>query len=535
MKFKKTLVTIFTIFVLILSVVGCSTDSGKTGSTDSTTAETNTKPTGDANADTPKPVTLKMFVDAPWWPHDKWEGTVCEWATEQTGITFDVTIAPDMNALSLMIASGDLGDFIVSENFNRLANANICYDWDTLIEKHNIDFKIHPVYKYVNQASDGKMYTIMVGFSPEYEYKKYPEVNPEGVGLSCREDIYKELGSPKLDSIEALESLMAACKEKYPNMVPYTWGGDWQGYDRYLCALFGITYQNFVEDENGNAQLYINDPKWKDYLLTRNKWYRNGWISKENFSWTSLSTQYEWVVAGKSFISAMHCTTAQQLDQQFKDAGMNVNNLQLVDMDDPRCKILETSPGWRGMFIPLSCSNTEAAIRYCKFAIDKDTQYQMMWGIEGKEWHWNEDKTVAIYDYDVNDSEISKKMRRIPWGWLGHDGISNNMYTVAIGGKTSDGKAWVGKHIERMPALGMIRLDPDSEQYVIYESIRELVKNSMPDIVYSATEEEALTKYEAMMATVESLGGSKLEAWANERYPEFKVGYEKIKDIGEDF
>ncbi len=173
--------------MLVSVFAGCGSDKSDTPSTSQTT-DTNS-PNQEAAADTPQEVKpLKLFVDVTWWPYKEWKGRIPDLATQATGVKPIITVAADSNALDLLIASGDMGDLILSENFNRLSNENTCYDIDTIAEQYNIDLsQIHPVMRFVNSAGDGKVYTQFCGFSPESVMKEYNGL-VEGRGMVVRTD-----------------------------------------------------------------------------------------------------------------------------------------------------------------------------------------------------------------------------------------------------------------------------------------------------------------------------------------------------------
>ena len=80
------------------------------------------------------------------------------------------------------------------------------------------------------RAEDGKLY----GF-PNW-YTSQPNGN---TGYVVNEKIYKELGSPKLETTDDLYAYLKQVKEKYPNIVPYE-PGQGDGLD--------ILYSAFAED-----------------------------------------------------------------------------------------------------------------------------------------------------------------------------------------------------------------------------------------------------------------------------------------------
>jgi putative aldouronate transport system substrate-binding protein len=419
------------------------------------------------------------------WPYNDWTGAMPRWATEQTGVSLDVTVGADSNELPVMIASGAMSDLIIapSQFFGILSNQNVCYDWGGLYEQYNLSTQIHPAYQFVNRATDGKFYTVQVGWSAPYEYKQYPKVNPETNGGAAREDIlkviYKKLGISQIKSIKDLEDALQVCKDEFPGVTPYAFQSDWSK-DGYMENLYGLAGSGFVDDGTGKAMLWIKQPLRKDYYMKLNEWARKGLILEETYSWTAFNTLYETAIAGNVFFAAFHCTTGDLFDQLSKSAGTDYTWEQMDDLETPNLKILETSPGWRGLYITKSCKDPGAAIRFADFMVQKDSQYTMMWGFEGKDWKWNADRTVAEFTYDITlDSEKVEEMQ-LRWGWIVHDGISNNMYTVASPGKTNDGKRWGGDHTVRMPTLGLLmnKMDVESEEYVIYENLRELEKNA---------------------------------------------------------
>lgn len=539
---KRNFLALLLVAVLLF-ITACSGGGGESGGSESSNSDSNgggssaQSSSNVGSEDDGELVSLSMFVDEPWWPYSDWSGTMPKWAEEQLGITFDVTVAADYSELELMVASGSMSDVVVSGKFNVLSNPNTCYDWGSLMEEYNIEGNIHPAYQYVNQADDGKFYTVMVGWSADYEYVQYPRVYPEGNGAAAREDIlkvaYERLGINSIGSLEDLENALQVCVDEFPGVTPYTFNGDWTK-DRYMHNLFGLVENGFVDEGNGVAKLWINQEKRKDYYLKLNEWYQKGYLIEENFTWSNISTQYEWGYAGELFVAGMFCSTADQLDLGSAEAGVDYTWVQLTDIQTPDAKILTTSPGWRGFFITKSCKNPEAAIRYANFAVQKDTQYTMMWGVEGVDWKWNADKTVAEFEYNINTDTDKIAELQLRWGWLGHDGISNNMYTVAMGGKTADGKEWVNKITERNPVLGMVlnSMSIDSDEYVIYQNLIELEKNVQTNIIFASSAEEALVQYEEMMKQANNLGAAQVEEWANAQYVSLYEGYKEVKDIG---
>ncbi|NMA64804.1 MAG: hypothetical protein GX957_00995 [Clostridiaceae bacterium] len=225
----------------------------------------------------------------------------------------------------------------------------------------------------------------------------------------------------------------------------------------------------------------------------------------------------------------------QNLSNNAKDAGLDHEYVALNTLFTDQSAEIAADTGWRGMFISKDCSNPEAAIKAVLFLTSKeDNGYNMLWGKEGEDWNWNEDKTEAILNWTTAESDLMEQ-RQFLWGWLGHDGISNNMQ---YGNTPANREAleWVGKIIERNPVLGKVmnQMDTESEEFIIYQNLLELNKLHANKIMLASSEEEALKLYDEMIQNADDLGGQRLNEWANTLYLDMKIEYEKVRHIGEE-
>jgi len=483
-------------------------------------------------AEAEEPVVLTMFVDETWWSGTDWDSIICKWMTEQTGVYFDVTVAADTTELDMIVASGSYPDVIVSGDFNLLSNEYVCYDYDYLLEEYGFEEQIHPAYKFVNQAPDGKYYCIMVGWSADYEHELYPDVNPEGECATARTDILEailaEMGVDTLRTIEDLETAFELCKTMYPEVTPYILNPTW---NNWVYSLYGAAQSGFV-DVDGQAVLWINQPELKEALLTLNRWYRNGYMTAENWAWTDTSTSSDYCVAGKAFMCAALTNGSANTDDACQLAGVDYTWTPITDVRTDTSAIWTCATGWRGYFITKDCRDPEAAMRAILFFLDKDTGYTALWGFEGEEWQWDEDHQFVEFFYNSADSAYRKEHGFV-WGYLGHDGISNNL-RYSTNPKTRQGLAWVGDVTIYAPALGIImnNMDTESSEYIIYEQLVELEENYSVKIATAETEEDALALYDEMMTIAAQLGAADVEAWANTLYPDLAAAYEEVRYIG---
>lgn len=483
-----------------------------------------------------EPVTLTMFVDEFWWPYSDWSGDMPQWFTEQTGIHFDVTIAADTTELAMMVASGSLPDIIVTNQFNLMSTSDLCYSWDELIEQYGVDSAIHPAYKFVNSAADGNMYTIRVGWSADYEYEKYPTVNPEGTGLVVRKDILEatlaKVGIDAITTVEELEACFDACLELYSDVVPFTIC-DTAQLARYHETLYGAGRNGFV-DKDGEAMLYLYDENYKTAVLKMNEWMRKGYMVAENLSWNGITIGQEWALAGKVFTQSHLSSGAQGHTTAAREAGVDYEFVPLTTIFTETTREIIPDVGWRGLYITKDCSDPEAAIKAALAIYSKDIGYSMLWGLEGEDWDWNDDKTEVVFHYSSEDTELSAQ-RQFLWGWLGHDGIDNNMQWMN-NPLTHEALQWVGAIADRNPVLGIImnQMDSESDEYIAYQNILELERTYLSKMIQAPTQEEAEAAYAEMLQVADDLGGQQLNEWGNAMYPDLSAAYEEVRAIGEE-
>ena len=221
-----------------------------------------------AKADSSDIVKLRFFNDETWWPYTVWEGRIPEKISENTGVTFEVTTAADSTALNLMIASGDLGDIILTSDnakISRLQNSDMCYTLDELAQMAGEEsFDVHPVLRLVNTADDGNLYTIMCGYSPDYYMEEYPKAVYETTGLVVRDDIYEAIGSPEINNLDEFEAMLAEVKKQYPDVVPFMY--NYTHTNGIIKMLLGSDagIGGFL-DVDGHAKAFIEDPVLEDY------------------------------------------------------------------------------------------------------------------------------------------------------------------------------------------------------------------------------------------------------------------------------
>ena len=547
-KMLKTLVSFGLVSAMLLAACGSSADTSAEGTAPAESSQAAEEATEASTAETVQEtasetgnkemVTLKFFNDETWWPYTVWEGRIPEKISEKTGVTFEVATAADSTALNLMIASGDLGDLILTGDtakIARLQTSDMCYTLDELAQMAGEEsFDVHPVLRLVNTADDGNLYTIMAGYSPDYYMKEYPKAVYETTGLVVRDDIYEALGSPEINNLDDFEAVLAMVKEQYPDVVPFMY--NYTHGNGIIKMLLGsdAAVGGFL-DVDGHAKAFIEDPVLEDYYALMNDWYLKGYMTDENFAFTSDSDDSDYMASGRLFALAKYSDTANEMSITLSEAGCDYGLIQLVDIvkNQPGAKHLQTSAGWRGLFVPKSCSDPVAAYNFIKFMYSEEGQCLSLWGEEGVDWNWDEEHSYPILNYDWEAPNEADGMKF--WGWTYHDGVRNTLPSYGEGGQTFEARAAATAISETNPVIGMLRMGADSEEQTIMNNLVELYNNMSAQIITASTPEESSALYQEMLSTAQSMGVDQLDEWADSQYVEKKAAYDEVKDIGAEY
>lgn len=173
-------------------------------------------------------------------------------------------------------AAGNLGDLIICKGVNGqlqdLVNAGLIYNMEDALQDKNIMRYREAIENLNSSVEQEGIYAI-----PSQVSANGPNVPSEGIepvyGPYIRWDLYKELGYPKVDTIEDLLPVLKQMQERYPTAengaktYGFSFFKDWDdnmmnavkqpccmyGYDEYgvvLAKADGSDYQSIIEDDS---------------------------------------------------------------------------------------------------------------------------------------------------------------------------------------------------------------------------------------------------------------------------------------------
>lgn len=484
-----------------------------------------------ALADAEEPVTLTLFVDESWWPYDTWEGAIPETFNERMGVNIKVTRAADDNQLPMMVASGDMTDLVCSYRYQYMANSDTSYALDELATEYpDVDFNVHSVLKFVNTMSDDHFYTIGCGFSPNSEYAKYDQILTEGTGFFYRADIAEELGLT-FTSLDDLDTAFEKVTEAYPDMTAinfnYIHGFGW------LRTMMGVPGSGYYAQDDGTLVWYIQSDNQLEYYKKVNKWYRKGYISTDNFAYSSEDQTKEAALSGNVFSVFGYDNHCDNYNTAAEAAGIEFRFAAIEDVIDERCVKYNNGAGGRGLYITKSCQNVEKAFETVAYAYSDEGMKLLMWGIEGEDYTLTEDGYPEFtYNFQGDNSVLQPRGLKY-WGWLCHNAIVTSIAEATADTITARCRKAITPYQKLNPVIGIIRFETDSDESVISSKLSEMISAEEINIYMAESEEACEAAYNTMLEKAEQIGVTRLCEYGNSIYSELAPEYQAIADNAE--
>lgn len=304
-KSKQRIFSAVLAALMAVSVTACSHSTG--GGTSSAANSAVPSGNGQNAMEDKSPVTLTMCttkgngVD-----NGPWTSAVGKEITRQTGVTLDMVVV-DKDKLKVLASGGDLPDLVYLTELKMADTKSMITSGqllavDDLLNKYGQNLlKNEPVaLKWSKEIlGEGKTYIIPSAV------KKADKENPQGnafVGFFSRYDIYKAIGSPKMngedDYLNVLKKMQDYAQGKMPagkKVYALSAWTDWSLWPYYILYPFSFGYTNLNENMLGNeeteeleSQFMTEDGIFWKAVKFYNKAYRMGIFDPEG-----LTQKYE--------------------------------------------------------------------------------------------------------------------------------------------------------------------------------------------------------------------------------------------------
>lgn len=473
--------------------------------------------------------TLDIFINESWWPVDSFTGIIPEAIKEATGIDLNVTIASDDNQLGLMIASNELPDIVFTQyELDRLSRSEACYSYNELLETYMPDYDVSQSFTDTqikiaqSFSSDENYYTILSNFNSEDELAE--AAVPSGqMAWFYRQDIWEELGCPKMETMDDILDVCAMVKEKYPDMIPIA-GNLYYRTQIFSQWLGGTGNQKYQYLDDGSVVFKSDSPAYYDYLKYCNELARNGYIDAENYASTNLEDTIQLAGEGKCFIylSYLKPSDCGQLNTRMASVGTEGEFVLGAPLGEAGyvCR-----KGWCGMFVSKDCSNPEAAIRFITYMFSEEGRQLSKYGREGVEWtmgengipNWCDEWLETLKDTDA----MNKKYNQ--YFYLGANAIEDVMGDY---GNITEEELAVYKlyqeDFHNYVEIDIAAPTTSSDEGIIETKLVDMLEAEEAKVIFSADDEAFEEAYAELQSKAEKIGVKELNAYMTERVAEVK-------------
>lgn len=510
--------------VMFMSSLAACTDSSEDSSEGQATESTQSDES--ASSDTVKAdKTLDLFVNFTWFPSDSWTGIIPETITEKTGIAFDVTRATDENQLGVMIASGELPDVIFTDSsLDRLSDSSVCYSYNELIDKYNIDWKPDDERIAIAQnknlnKDDENYYTLLSAYSTNAEWESAKDVVAPQLGcLYYRKDIWESLGSPKMDTMEDIENVLEMVKEKYPDMIPLSAGSPTWRFTPFY-EWFGGRPEFLYDEADGVIKYRDTTENFYNTAKFVNSLYQKGLFPEENLAITNQDDAKQQFTVGKSFMYEWNGRTLH-VDELKSEIQRNITDadVAIVPIPDDSKEIQTSDAGWAGVFISKNCKDPEAAIKMISYLNSDEGRRLVVWGREGTDYTLDKDTDMPHFSDEwkeaQKDADLFTKKYNANY-------IMTNTQIDELKSYFADADQTVVESllkntdkVVRHPELGMIIPQTSTDEGIIYSKIEEARKAETMKLFTADSDEDFEKAYGNYMELLKKMGVEQLNEYA---------------------
>lgn len=273
-RFKKLLCLVVTLIIISSSFVGCS-------------KKTDNDDNKDASKKSNEPITLTYWVpmhgSATKIMKSYSENEVYKELEKRTGVHIEFVHPASGQAneqFNVMIASEKLPDMISQFTEKYPGGVDKAIDDGIYLKLNDLIDKNAPNFKKIRESNPEIVRQTITDAGNIWAFPCIQTTLEEPWrGLLIRKDWLDDLGLEVPTTIDEWYTVLKAFKEKKnaeaPLLMPkegYDWGGAFLG-------AYDIGYEFYKRDDKVNYA--FTEPGFKEYLITMNKWYKEGLIDKD--------------------------------------------------------------------------------------------------------------------------------------------------------------------------------------------------------------------------------------------------------------
>lgn len=419
--------------------------------------------------------------------------------------------------MNLLMASGEYPDAIyVNGNrafFLEYLTQGLWLPVDEAVEKYGPAIKelMTPAVLAATQGDDGQHYAISMPLHTSYNGKYF------GNSMFYDTAILSELGLEVPTDADSLYNVLAAVKEKKPDLIPLSLVGTDCG---TLKSMFGM-WTDYTIDENGKI---VNTKReyMKDYVTYMHKLYEEGILDPESLYQTGTERD-EKLVTGKLFMTEESVWCKKDRQTIVANGGEftwdYLPPLENIDGTKGNANPFPTSNIW--MFPSAGKHMNEVVDIINTFLTDSELETFVNYGTEGVHFRYDDDGTIqSINDNGEYDSIMYKMDFRL---WFKPDIWLNN---AILGDYMPEIEKYTA--VYTMTNYDLWGYMPTSEASIEYSSTcNDIISEYRDKIIVGELPVDAIDE---MFEKLDANGYTEIEAACQEWYD--KTGKELAETLG---
>jgi putative aldouronate transport system substrate-binding protein len=464
-----------------------------------------------------EPLEVSFYGNYGWYQMPKWgKDAASKWILDNLKINVTGISSGGNNAqkLQTMIVGNELPDIVWTEkgaDVERLRQADMLVPLDEYIDKYP-NFKKYLTAGHLEllRSPDGKIYQL-----PNY-YTTQPNGN---AGYAINKKIYKELGSPKLETTDDLYAYLNAVKAKFPDVIPFETGlaKDGNGIDQLFSSFKenNLSYTRIyaVPDGDKMASIY-KDEGFRESVVFGAKLMREKLMTQDANTQTEDQIR-EKAMNGKFAVIATFdpMKLLATADEEMKKKNPEDGYMFIKPIYKPGLDQSKITPGtynqlgWNVATITKNAKNPEAVFAMLDWMTGAEGSMVLNWGPPGPDAYWDgfeADGLTPKFNKDkyLNEpealSEISGKAGDLVW--VGNtvflDNTKKMMLQTLPADKIDFSNRWQMEvtWASQGDFTEFLNWDPapDSEEGIIRQSVRDIWLTARAKSMYAKTDAEAL-------------------------------------------
>lgn len=491
------------------------------------------------------PLEYTMYGHYDWYTMPTWGEDLASKSIKENKKVNVKAISSGGNAqqkLNTMIVGNDLPDVIWMDrgpDVEKLRENGMLVPLDDFIDKYpNLKEWAGESTLNMLRSPDGKIYQF-----PNW-YTSQPNGNS---GYVVNEKIYKELGSPKLETLEDLYSYLQQVKEKYPNVIPFEPGLVGSGFD--------ILYSAFAEDHSSlfvgmravpqgdKLTSIFKDPVFRESMQYINKLFRERLISQDALTQTDDQLR-EKIMTGNFAVYAESSptTNANLADSLLKaedpEAGLKmIWPIHKEGLDKEKIWTGSFSQlGWNVSVITKNAKNPEAIFAFLDYMTGPEGQRDIFWGPEGLYWEGTHsvegvDEAPIFTDAYVTDTknrdELMETTNSLQWvGNTVYIDKSKMAFEMTL---PEEQQNWATRYQSQItwktqyngtPFVNLSPM-PESDEGIAEQRVNDIYDEARAKAIQNASsEQEVLDILDAAEKSAQAVGYDKLLEYKTKRWQE---------------